>query len=41
MTSLLDDIEGMGLEGDVEVVEDREEEVSAAALAAPWTTRRW
>ncbi|MDE3216271.1 MAG: Flp pilus assembly complex ATPase component TadA [Gemmatimonadota bacterium] len=34
MTTLLEDIEGMGLESDVEVVEDEEEEVSAAALAA-------
>ncbi|HET7630748.1 MAG TPA: ATPase, T2SS/T4P/T4SS family [Gemmatimonadaceae bacterium] len=34
MATLLDDIEGMGLDGDVEVVEDEEEEVSAAALAA-------
>ncbi|MDE3052781.1 MAG: Flp pilus assembly complex ATPase component TadA [Gemmatimonadota bacterium] len=34
MTTLLEDIEGMGLESDVEVVEDQEEEVSAAALAA-------
>ncbi|MEO6444190.1 MAG: ATPase, T2SS/T4P/T4SS family, partial [Gemmatimonadaceae bacterium] len=32
MTSLLEDI--AGLEGDVEVVEEREEDVSAAALAA-------
>jgi type IV pilus assembly protein PilB len=34
ISTLLDDIEGMGLEGDVEVVEDQEEEISAAALAA-------
>ncbi|OYV71504.1 MAG: type II secretion system protein GspE, partial [Gemmatimonadetes bacterium 21-71-4] len=34
MTTLLEDIEGMGLESDVEVVADEEEEVSAAALAA-------
>ncbi len=34
ISTLLDDIEGMGLDSDVEVVEDREEEISAAALAA-------
>ncbi|MHB1862547.1 MAG: GspE/PulE family protein [Gemmatimonadaceae bacterium] len=34
MTSLLEDIEGMGLDGDVELLEDTEEDVSAAALQA-------
>ncbi|MGH7669171.1 MAG: GspE/PulE family protein, partial [Gemmatimonadaceae bacterium] len=34
MSSLLEDIEGMGLDSDFEVVEDQDEEVSAAALAA-------
>ncbi|HEX8724972.1 MAG TPA: ATPase, T2SS/T4P/T4SS family [Gemmatimonadaceae bacterium] len=34
MSSLLQDIEGMGLDGDIEVMEDEDEEVSAAALAA-------
>ncbi|HVB32533.1 MAG TPA: ATPase, T2SS/T4P/T4SS family [Gemmatimonadaceae bacterium] len=34
MTTLLEDIEGMGLDGDVELLEDTEEDVSAAALQA-------
>ncbi|HEY5218497.1 MAG TPA: ATPase, T2SS/T4P/T4SS family [Gemmatimonadaceae bacterium] len=34
MTTLLEDIEGMGLDGDVELLEEKEEDVSAAALQA-------
>jgi hypothetical protein len=41
MASLMDTIAELQTEGDVEVVEETEEDMSQAALAAPrWKTRR-
>jgi len=41
MSALLSEIEGFGAEADVEVVEEKQEEMSGPRSPRRWTTRRW